>query len=246
MSYQHMAQIYDYLMRDAPYQAWLDYVQRICTTYQHMPKKVLDLACGTGAITIPLAKQGLDVIGVDLSADMLAVAHAKSLDAGVTIQWLEQDMSQLTLLQEVDTILCFCDSLNYLIEEELLKQTFQKVYNHLSEGGLFLFDVHSIYQVEHGYGEHTFTLNEEEIAYIWQCYYNQRDHTVIHELSFFVQETNDRYVRYDEVHMQRAYPLDKLTSYLELVGFEVLEITADFTVEVPKEDSRRWFIAAKK
>lgn len=104
----------------------------------------------------------------------------------------------------------------------------------------------SYQQLAHGYGKNTFTLNEEEIAYIWHCYYNQRDHTVIHELSFFIQETKERYLRYDEVHKQRAYPLDKLTLYLELAGFQVLEITADFTLEAPKEDSRRWFIAAKK
>ena len=129
-------------------------------------------------------------------------------------------MAELKLLEQVDTILCFCDSLNYLLEEELLKQTFQKVYNHLSKGGLFLFDCHSLYQMEHGYGQHTFALNEEEIAYIWQCYYNQRDYSVVHELSFFVQEEGRRYLRFDEVHEQRAYPLDKLQGWLEAVDLK--------------------------
>lgn len=246
MSYQHLAQVYDYLMQDAPYDKWLRYIERICQHYQHTPKRVLDLACGTGAIAIPLAQQGLEVCGLDLSPEMLAMADAKARERNVKLRWIEQDMTLLELAQQVDTILCFCDSLNYIVEEKLLKQMFQRVYNQLSKGGLFLFDCHSLYQLEHIYGNNTFTHNEEEIAYIWQSYYNHREYTVTHELSFFIQEEGQTYIRFDEWHQQRAYPLDKLVEWLQACGFELLEISADFRAEPPKEESKRWFVAARK
>lgn len=246
MTYQQFAHVYDHLMKDAPYDLWLQFVHRVCQKHHHPIKKVMDLACGTGAISIPLAREGLEVIGIDMSADMLSMAQHKGREQGVSIHWLEQDMTMLELPFQVDTALCFCDSLNYVIEEDLLKQTFQRVYNHISCNGLFLFDCHSLYQLKEIFGDNTFGINDEEISYVWQCDYDEEAQSATHELSFFIQEEGNQYRRFDEVHKQQGYPLDKLKIWLKECGFKVLEVTADFSEEAPHDKSHRWFIVAQK
>lgn len=246
MSYQKFAYLYDSLMQDAPYDQWLDFFEQVLEKYHHHPRSILDVGCGTGAISIPLAQKGLQVMGVDVSEDMLAVAQHKSQEAGVSVHWVHQDMTQLSLPSTVDTILCFCDSINYILEEKLILATFQNIYNHLEEGGLFLFDCHSLFKMEHIYAQNTYGELDAPLTYLWQCYYDQEEQVVDHELSFFVQQSDGKYERFDEFHQQKAYHEEKLKEMLLQVGFEILQISADFTHDIPVESSERLFFVAKK
>lgn len=251
MSYQGFAYIYDQLMEDAPYQQWLQYIERLAKQHNHTIDRLLDLGCGTGSLAIPLAAQGKRVIGLDLSQDMLAVAEQKARQEGLAIQWLMQDMSKLELAGAVDTIICFCDSLNYLSSEQQVRETFQRVYHYLEVGGFFLFDVHSLYKLEAIFGNHTFAINDEQLSYIWQCYYDPSLEQVEHELSFFVPLENQSedepfYHRFDEYHVQKGYAIAWLRQWLEEAGFYIHEVTADFREESPMEQSERIFFAAQK
>lgn len=78
MSYERFAYLYDELMKDAPYDQWVSYVQNILVKYDVKAGKLLDLACGTGELSVRFAQQGFDVTGIDLSEDMLSVAQAKA------------------------------------------------------------------------------------------------------------------------------------------------------------------------
>jgi len=246
MSYQDFAYLYDALMQDAPYEEWLKFLEEINVKYQHKAKKVLDVGCGTGAIAIPLAQKGLDVIGIDLSEDMLAVAQNKSAELGMNIQWLQQDMTQLELTLPVDTILCLCDSINYVLEDSEVQKTFQGFFDYLIEDGLLLFDTHSIYKMEHIFAEQTYGSSDEELSYLWQCHYDEETKIVEHELSFFVQHEDGLYQRYDELHQQKALPIERYIELLERVGFTVLQVSADFTHEQPGAMSERIFFVARK
>ncbi|MBM4762362.1 class I SAM-dependent methyltransferase [Bacillus sp. B15-48] len=248
MTYQKFAYLYDTLMVDVPYDGWVNWVIDRSKKYEVSGSRLMDLACGTGELSIRLAKAGFQVTGIDLSEDMLAVAQAKTEEEGLEIPYYHQDMTELTGLSEFDVVGIFCDSLNYISEEVDVKKTFAKVYQHLSPGGLFLFDVHSIYKMDVIFQSSPFTYNDEEIAYIWDCFSGESPHSVEHELTFFVyDEMTGQYDRVDEHHLQRTFEPTMYKIWLENAGFELLELTADFLPTLPSDDSERiMFVARKK
>jgi SAM-dependent methyltransferase len=247
MSYEQFAYLYDELMQDAPYEEWVKFVKAKLQKYQVDGKNLLDLACGTGELSVRFAKEGFSVTGVDLSADMLAVAQAKAQEEGLSIPFFEQDMANLEGHGEFDIIGIFCDSLNYLKSDDDVIHTFSSAYEHLKDEGLFLFDVHSVYKISQGFINQTFALADDDVSYIWNSFAGEETNSVEHELSFFVfDEQTGKYDRFDEVHYQRTYPVGQYSDWLENAGFEILEINADFEDSEPKDQSERIFFIARK
>lgn len=247
MSYEQFAYLYDELMQDAPYDEWVRFVKGKLDRYQVDGKNLLDLACGTGELSVRFAKEGFSVTGVDLSADMLAVAQAKAQEEGLLIPFFEQDMASLEGHGEFDIIGIFCDSLNYLQSDEDVRHTFTCVYSHLKDSGIFFFDVHSIYKISQLFINQTFTLADDHLSYIWNSFAGDLPNSVEHELSFFVlDEQTRKYDRFDELHYQRTYPVQQYSAWLEEAGFELLEISADFDNKEPQEQSERIFFIARK
>ncbi len=254
MVYRQFAYYYDQLMADVPYGSWIDFAEQ-CWGKFGRPRTVVDLGCGTGNITLPLAQKGLELIAIDLSEDMLAAGQQKldemkrgqALVFGGSVTWLQQDMRQWELPEPVDSVICFCDCLNYLLEEEDVKQTFTQVFHGLVEGGTFIFDVHSPRQLEIYAEEQPFMLNEEDIAYIWTCELNEDRCEIEHSLTIFAKEDQSvSFCRIDEIHRQRAYPAGKLKGWLEQAGFCKVECYADFGRQSSTEHSLRVFFVAQK
>lgn len=247
MSYEQFAYLYDELMKDAPYDQWVSFVKNMLAKYEVEATSLLDLACGTGELSVRFAKQGLDVTGIDLSEDMLSVAQVKAEAEGVKIPFFQQDMANLEGQGQFDVIGIFCDSLNYLQTEEEVISTFLNVHQHLQDHGMFIFDVHSIYKMTDVFINQTFALNEDKISYIWNSFPGDDPNSVEHELSFFVlDERTRKYDRVDELHYQRTYPIGQYSDWLDTAGFQLLEISADFEQFEPTKESERIFFVAKK
>lgn len=248
MSYEQFAYLYDELMQDAPYEEWVRFVKEKLEKYQVEGKKLLDLACGTGELSVRFAEEGFSVTGVDLSADMLAVAQAKAQENGLVIPFFEQDMANLEGHGEFDIIGIFCDSLNYLKSEDDVVHTFKSAFEHLKDEGIFFFDVHSIYKISQVFIDQTFAFAEDHLSYIWNSFAGESPDSVEHELSFFVlDEQTGKYDRFDELHYQRTYPVQQYSDWLKESGFDLLEVCADFENLEPKQNSERiLFIARKK
>ncbi|MCA1056215.1 class I SAM-dependent methyltransferase [Rossellomorea aquimaris] len=247
MSYERFAYLYDYLMQDVNYEGWLDYIKRQTEAYGVRGRSILDVACGTGELSLRLASQGYEVTGIDLSEDMLVMAQQKALESNQSLALFQQDMSRLDLQREFDVITIFCDSLNYLETEEDVIRTFDHVHRHLRKDGLFLFDVHSLYKMSQVFMNSTFTLNDDSVSYIWDCFPGEAPNSVEHELTFFVlDEHTGLYERVEELHKQRTYPVLQLTEWLDSSGFEVLSSTADFQELPPSHDSERIFFTCRK
>ncbi|KAB7670105.1 class I SAM-dependent DNA methyltransferase [Bacillus sp. B1-b2] len=247
MSYEKFAYLYDHLMSDVPYGEWVDSIKKASEDYQVKGNHLLDLACGTGELSIKLSQAGFQVTGVDLSEDMLSVAQAKTSEAGESIFYLEQDMSELEGLPMFDIICICCDSLNYLETEQQVVDTFKAVHKYLDDNGLFVFDVHSLYKMNSLFINQTYAVNDEDISLIWQCYEGEYPNSVEHDLSFFqLDEETDMYRRYDEVHLQRTYPIDQYKEWLKQSGFSIQKIEADFTEGLIEEESERIFFFCKK
>jgi SAM-dependent methyltransferase len=215
--------------------------------YQIDGRDILDLACGTGEFTIELAKHGFNVAGVDLSEKMLTVANGKAAAQGLAIPFFQQNMSELDGLGVYDCVTIFCDSLNYLREEHDVPRTFQRVHSHLKEGGLFMFDVHSIYKMEHIFQNHTFAANDEEVSYIWDCFPGEEPYSALHDLSFFVLDRESGlYDRFDEFHYQRTYDVEQYKKWLADSDFEVLEVLSDLEEQPVHEKTERILFVARK
>ncbi|CAM3440183.1 class I SAM-dependent DNA methyltransferase [Marinicrinis lubricantis] len=251
MAYEQFAYVYDRLMEDMPYRKWLEYAQGVWNRLGHI-QTVADLGCGTGNVAIPLGEAGYRVFGVDYSEDMLAVANEKWMSAASSssklhLQWLCQDMRELSLPEPVDSVISFCDSMNYLLEEDDLLQVFRRVHDSLRIGGCFLFDMHAPRQLQL-YGEcQPFVYNEDDVAYIWLCEYDEELHQVDHDLTFFIQrEGSTCFERVEEFHTQRAYPYPVIISLLQQAGFHDIGCSSDFTTRPPHEATSRYFFAALK
>jgi SAM-dependent methyltransferase len=244
MSYGRFAYLYDELMKDVPYDQWVETVTQMVGEQRGT---LLDVGCGTGELSIRLAQAGFHVTGIDLSEDMLSVAQAKTCERGLSIPYFQQNMVEMEGLGPFDVITIFCDSLNYLESEEQVVETFQRVYNLLKPGGIFMFDVHSTYKMTEIFQHNTFAINEEEISYIWQCYEGNIPFSVEHDLSFFVLDAKTgQYDRIDELHFQRTFPIEQYEDWLNAIEFNQIEITADFHMSKPNDQSERIFFTAKK
>jgi ubiquinone/menaquinone biosynthesis C-methylase UbiE len=247
MSYQQFAYLYDELMKDAPYDQWVQFVKDRRVKYGVAGTRLLDLACGTGELTLRFAQDDFQVTGVDLSEDMLAVAQAKAEEAGMRIPFFQQNMIDLQGQAEYDVIGIFCDSLNYLRTEEEVIATFSNVFQHLANEGIFIFDVHSIYKIAHLFINQTYASSDEGVSYIWNSFAGEHPNSVEHELSFFVlEERTGKYERFDELHFQRTYTVQQYSNWLIEAGFELLEVSADFENTEPHSQSERIFFIARK
>lgn len=246
-AYEGFADVYDELMNDVDYDAWSQYLIRLIEA--HLPEPavpaVADLACGTGAFCMRFAKRGYRVIGVDCSADMLRIAGQKARSSGLSIPFVQQDMRALTLHKPVDVVTVCCDGVNYLSTLADADAFFAAAYRSLVPGGLLLFDVSSAYKLTHILDGQTFGDVTEDCTYLWQNCFDKSSRCIEMALTFFVRE-GERYRRFDETHIQRAYTQAEIDALLTKNGFTVLGCFAAFTDAAPAADTERIQWIAKR
>ena len=245
MIYQGFARVYDYFMKDTPYDIWFNNLLDTMKSYDITGKDVLELACGTGAMTRRLYKSGYKVLGTDLSQEMLEIALEKSYDKNLKIQYIQQDMTSLELFHKYDMIVSFCDGFNYLIEEEQLTAALNSCNEYLKEDGYLLFDMSSDYKLEYVLGQNVFTETSDEACYIWENYYDATTKVLEFDLTLF-EKQGPLYQRYDEVHKQRAYSIDAIKESMKSCGFECLEVLDTDTGEAVISTSERWLFIGRK
>jgi SAM-dependent methyltransferase len=250
--YDAIAAVYDRLNAEIDYGAWADFVEENFKRYlEKKPSLVLDLACGTGRMTVALADRGYDMIGVDGSAEMLNIAMSRAREAGQgEILYLLQDMRAFELYGTVGAVTCCLDSVNYLTEEGDLRACFATVHNYLDPDGLFFFDVNTPYKFETVYGENSYLFDEEtedgRLVYCgWQNYYDPQTHLCDFDLSVFTEDADGRYRREDESHTERCYTLSELTETLRETGFELIAVHGDLDGSAPTQDCERWYVVAR-
>ena len=246
-AYQSFAKVYDMFMDDIDYDAWSIYLIELLKEYGVNDGLVLELGCGTGNMTERLASAGYDMIGVDLSDDMLEAAQEKQQQSGLDILYLQQDMRRFELYGTVRAVVSVCDSLNYILEDEELLQVFCLVNNYLDPGGVFVFDLNTIYKYETLMGERTIAENREEASFIWDNYYDSESMCNEYELAIFIPEGKDGlYRKYEEVHYQRAYSLEKVKKLMKKAGLEFVTAYEAFSKNAPTSGSERMYIVARE
>lgn len=215
---------------------------------QQEHNSILDLGCGTGTLTELLARQGYDMIGIDNAQEMLQIAMDKRDASGLDILYLLQDMREFELYGTVGAVISVCDSVNYLLEEEDIVQTFRLVNNYLFPKGIFIFDFNTVYKYAAVIGDTTIAENREECSFIWDNYYHEAEQINEYDLTIFVrQETEEGlYRRFQETHYQRGYELEQVKDFLRQAGLVFLEAIDADTQEAVRNESERIYVVARK
>lgn len=246
-AYTSFAAVYDTFMDNIPYEEWEKYLKSLLYEYGVREGLVLELGCGTGNMTEILAQSGYDMIGVDNAEEMLEIAIEKRMKSGLDILYLQQDMREFELYGTVKAIVSVCDSVNYILEEEELKEVFRLVNNYLDPGGVFIFDFNTVYKYREILGDQTIAENREECSFIWDNYYYEEERINEYELSLFIREgDSELYRKYQETHFQKAYDLETMKRLITQSGLEYITAYDAFTKEAPTRVSERIYVIARE
>lgn len=277
-AYTDFAAVYDTFMDETPYEVWGTFVAGLIEKYgiskpvrsgtgqgkelteeydtaedseQALDEEknlIVELGCGTGSFTQQLYKLGYDIMGIDLSPDMLNLARMKSQEMGYNIMYLEQDMRELDLYCTAGTIVSVCDSINYVLEDQEVIDTFKLVNNFLYPKGLFIFDFNTLHKYRDVIGDTTIAENREDCSFIWDNYYHEDEHINEYDLTIFARcdEKDEVFRRSVETHFQRGYTLEEMKGFVENAGLEFIEAIDADTHEAPHGDSERVYIIARE
>ena len=243
--YSVFSQYYDALMSGVDYPGRAEYLLTLLEQLGHKPGLALDLACGTGSLTLELYRRGIDVYGVDASAEMLSQAREKCMDAGADILFLRQKMQDLDLYGTVNTVFCTLDSVNHLQGADEVRRAFQKVSLFLEPGGYFVFDMNTLYKHEKVLGNHTFVYDTPQVYCVGQHRFVSGTGRVDISLDFFERD-GKVYRRGKEHFSEFAYPLEQVEAWLKECGFGSIHMFREMSTEPPGKDCQRVVIAAGK
>lgn len=245
-AYTGFAAVYDTFMDNIPYGEWCGYLKKLLSRYGTREGIVLELGCGTGSLTELLALEGYDMIGIDNSEEMLQIAMEKRMDSGKDILYLCQDMREFELYGTVAAVVSVCDCMNYILDPDDLTHVFRLVNNYLDPGGVFIFDLNTVYKYREIMGDSVIAEEREDCSFIWDNQYEEEERINIYDLSLFVREEEDLYRRYHETHYQRAYSLDEVKAAIAAAGMEFAAAYDAFTEQEPKADSERIYVIARE
>lgn len=245
MSFTPIAKVYDRFNDLEVYEQWLDFTLNACHT---QPQKALDVACGTGWFTQLLAPFCEEVVAFDIDAAMLEVARSEQ-GASDNIQYLEADMLDLSALDtDFDLATCYADSLCFLQNESQVQQAMIQIANRLREGGTFLFDVWTPYQVNVGFDGFNYFDSDDEYALLWDSEVDAGQ--VSHYLTVFHKQANGLYERADTTLTERTYPLATYMKLLQRSSFTQIEVFVEYGANyydaATHQTADRWFFRCVK
>ncbi|MDN6724207.1 MAG: class I SAM-dependent methyltransferase [Tetragenococcus halophilus] len=241
-AFETFAFIYDQVMDEQLYEDWLAFTLR----HLQKEKQLLELACGTGELAIQFAQKGYAVTALDLSEEMLTVANQRAEYEQADVQFVQADMLDLKDMGTYEVVTCYSDSICYLADELEVQTAFNQVYQVLKKDGVFLFDVHSLYQIDEVFPDYTYHYQTEDFAFLWESYPGELPHSIEHFLTFFIKNQTETFSREDELHLERTYPIEVYKNLLKQAGFKQIKVCADFKDSEPTNNSKRWFFVCYK
>lgn len=228
--YGAFANIYDEAMGEYDYDEVMRFLEeKICTL-----GSVLEMACGTGNLTA-LLEEKYNVKAFDISEDMLKVAANKLRDKSILSK---QDMRDFKYDEKFQNIICFCDSLNYILKDDEVKKIFANVYNALDDRGKFIFDLNTIYNFKNYFGDSVFYEDKDDYFYLWENFYDEDSNLNYYNLVIF-EKNGDLFKKSYEEHIERGYEIADIKSWLMEAGFKNVEIFDGYTDEKIKDETLR-------
>ncbi len=240
--YSSFAWGYDALTDNIEYQKFVDYYEAIFQKMNLKPELVLDLGCGTGTVAAMMAQRGYDMIGIDISEEMLDIAQTKAQQ----VLFLQQDMTDFELYGTVDVIYSALDAVNYILYKKDLKRMFRLIHNYLNPGGIFIFDINTPHKFRNVLDGNTFVYDKESVYCVWQNQYDRRTELCTFFIDLFYQEDGKLFEKFYEEHCERAYTPEDLKSMLTESGLKTVGVYDAFSFRKPRATSERIFIVAQK
>ena len=246
MSYTSFASVYDELTLNVDYKRRAEYIMSILADFDIKDGLLLDLACGTGSLSLEFSKNGFEVIGTDASPDMLMEAQNKAAMEGENILFLCQRMEETDLYGTVRAIVCSLDSINHLPSVNELNKTFNTLKNFIDDGGIMVFDVNTVYKHQQILANNTFVYDEKNVFCVWQNNLYDDGVTVGINLDFFVKDDKSKYNRFTENFKEIAFTDEEITTAVKNAGFKVVKRYAEFSCSKPKEDTQRAYYVIRR
>ena len=243
-AYKALAVSYDRLTNDVDYDAVVDFYSQILQREGLSPRTGVDLACGTGSVAIRLAKQGLQVTAVDMSADMLTVASQKAAALKNPPLFVCQPLQALRLPKGVDIAVCALDSLDYITDPTDCAEAIKRVYKALNPGGVFIFDVNTPEKLRAMDGQ-VFLDEDDDVYCVWRGEFNEKTNICSYGMDLFQREGKGWHRSFEE-HREYAYSQEQLTGFLKDAGFTHIEVYGDRRFEAPVAGEQRIYFKARK
>lgn len=243
-AYEALAASYDRLTNDVDYRATVDFYRDILAQEGLHPRTAVDLACGTGTVSLLLARQGLDVTGVDLSEEMLTMAHQKAEGLENPPRFVRQSLQELTLPRGVDLAVCALDSLDYITDPQDCAEAIRRVYRALNPGGIFIFDVNTPEKLRAMDGQ-VFLDEDEDVYCVWRGEFEEETNICSYGMDLF-QRQGRLWRRSFEEHREYAYSAEQLTGFLKAAGFTGIRVYGDRRMEPPQPGEQRIYLKARK
>ena len=244
--YGDFAYYYDILTENVDYESRCDYIHNLLADNGIGKGILLDLACGTGTLSMLFEEKGFDVIGTDASEDMLTKAQEKKMEQCSDIIFLCQKMEELDLFGTINAAVCTLDSINHVTDTASVREIFRRVSLFMEDKGIFVFDVNTPYKHKKVLGNNTFVYDMDEVYCVWQ---NETDENMLTTVSLDIferDEEEDVYYKYSEQFQERGYELSFLEELLKENKFELIGIYEEMTTEPVKDNTERAVFVAKK
>ncbi len=244
-SYSSLAFFYDAFMQDIDYDGWCDFYAECFSRFSAVPvKNIVDVGCGTGNITLPLAARGFALTGLDISDEMLSLAAKKAERQGLSVRFIGSDMRAFSLGTTADAAISSFDCVNYLLAVNDIESAFYHIRKSLPAGALFIFDVSTPYKYKEILDGNSFVYENDDCFMTWENYLNEKSGICDFYLTFFIRE-GKLYRREDEVQRQRMYSLRTLRRIAQKAGFEIVGEYGDIDFSQITETSERAFFVCR-
>ena len=240
MSFYSLAEIYDRINGSA-YEPYAEMLVNDFSLADIPVREVLDLGCGTGGITSLLADKGYDMIGLDISPEMLNIARERNFGKNTLL--LCQDMTEFELYGTVQAIYSSFDCLNYITKNKDLRQVFVLARNYLESGGVFIFDINTEYRYKNVYDGNSFVYDLEDAYAVWRNAYDEQKRLCEFEIDIFSQTEDGLYERDYESQTQRFYTDEEILSFAE--GFSLVKKSGGKGFDGCEEAEKCYFVFKK-
>ena len=243
-AYHALAVSYDRLTNDINYADTVEFYRQILEREHLQVRTAVDLACGTGSVALLLARQGLQVMGVDMSEEMLCVAQQKAMELDNSPMFVCQRLERLQLARGVDLAVCALDSMNYITDPELCQQAIGRIYRILNPGGCFIFDVNTPEKLR-AMDDQVFLDEDDDVYCVWRGEFDEATNILTYAMDLF-QRQGKSWSRSYEEHSEYAYTAEELTAWLKQAGFTHIEVFADRQFCAPRPGEQRIYLKARK